>query len=99
MRRRLRLRPLCQGVVEVANVAAQRLVGASAGRVLSGLIALVLASPVGAMIMAGSRVYEAMGCDHRALSFLARRTPPRSARGGRRSTGNPGPHDGRHRMG
>ena len=26
------------------------------------------------MIMAGSRVYEAMGCDHRALSFLARRT-------------------------
>jgi APA family basic amino acid/polyamine antiporter len=26
------------------------------------------------MLMAGSRVYEAMGCDHRALSFLARRT-------------------------
>jgi APA family basic amino acid/polyamine antiporter len=65
------------GVVEVANVAAQRLVGASAGRVLSGLIALVLASSVGAMTMAGSRVYEAMGCDHRPLSLLARR----SARG------------------
>jgi APA family basic amino acid/polyamine antiporter len=62
------------GVIEVANVAAQRLVGAPGGRVLSGLIALVLASSVGAMLMAGSRVYEAMGCDHRALSFLARRT-------------------------
>ncbi len=63
------------GVVEVANVAAQRLVGGAAGRALSGLIALVLASSVGAMVMAGSRVYEAMGRDHRALSFLARRTP------------------------
>jgi APA family basic amino acid/polyamine antiporter len=62
------------GVVEVASVAAQRLVGAPAGRALAGLIALVLASSVGAMILAGSRVYEAMGCDHRALSFLARRT-------------------------
>jgi APA family basic amino acid/polyamine antiporter len=62
------------GVVEVANVAAQRLVGAPGGRVLSGLIAMVLASSVGAMLMAGSRVYEAMGCDYRAFSFLARRT-------------------------
>lgn len=62
------------GVVEVASVAAQKLVGAPGGRLLSGLIALVRASSVGAMLMAGSRVYEAMGCDHRALSFLARRT-------------------------
>jgi APA family basic amino acid/polyamine antiporter len=37
------------------------------------VIALALASSVGAMIMAGSRVYEAMGSDYRALSFLARR--------------------------
>jgi APA family basic amino acid/polyamine antiporter len=62
------------GVVQVATVAAQKLVGAPGGRVLSGVIALVLASSVGALLMAGSRVYEAMGCDYRALSFLARRT-------------------------
>lgn len=62
------------GVIEVAHVVARKLAGPSAGRVLSGVVALVLASSVGAMVMAGSRVYEAMGCDYRALSFLARRT-------------------------
>jgi basic amino acid/polyamine antiporter, APA family len=62
------------GVVEVAHVVAVKLVGPSAGRVLAGVVALVLASSVGAMVMAGSRVYEAMGCDYRAVSFLAKRT-------------------------
>jgi APA family basic amino acid/polyamine antiporter len=62
------------GVVEVANVGARHLMGPSAGRVLSGAIALVLASSAGGMIMAGSRVYEAMGTDYRALALLARRT-------------------------
>ncbi len=62
------------GVVEVGHVAAVRLLGPGAGRVLSGLVALVLASSVGAMLMAGPRVYEAMGRDHPALAVLARRT-------------------------
>ncbi len=62
------------GVVEVGHVAAVRLLGPGAGRVLSALVALVLASSVSAMLMAGPRVYEAMGIDYPALSILARRT-------------------------
>lgn len=62
------------GVVEVGHVAALRVAGPAAGRILAGVVAVVLASSVGAMILAGSRVYEAIGSDHRALGFLARRT-------------------------
>jgi len=62
------------GVVEVGHVAAARLLGPGAGRVLSALVALVLASSVSAMLMAGPRVYETMGLDYPALSILARRT-------------------------
>jgi APA family basic amino acid/polyamine antiporter len=62
------------GVVEVGHVAAVRLLGPGAGRVLSALVALALASSVSAMLMAGPRVYETMGVDHPSLAFLARRT-------------------------
>ena len=62
------------GVVEVGHVAAVRLFGERAGSALSGLIALALVSWVSAMIMAGPRVYEAVGVDHPRLSFLGRRT-------------------------
>lgn len=62
------------GVVEVADVAARRLAGPIAGRGVSGVIALALASSVGAMFLTGPRVTAAMGHDHRALGFLARRT-------------------------
>ena len=62
------------GVVEVGHLAASRLLGPVAARVVTGLIALCLASSVSAMLMAGSRVYEAMGRDHPGLAFLARRT-------------------------
>jgi APA family basic amino acid/polyamine antiporter len=61
------------GVVEVGHVAAVRLLGPAAGRVLSALVALVLASSVSAMLMAGPRVYEAMGQDYPWLAILARR--------------------------
>jgi len=62
------------GVVEVGHVAAVRLLGPGAGRIASALVALCLASSVSAMLMAGPRVYESMGRDHRALAVLARRT-------------------------
>jgi APA family basic amino acid/polyamine antiporter len=62
------------GIVEVAHLAAGRLAGPAASRALSGLIALTLASSVGAMLMSGPRVSDAIGRDHRALAFLARRT-------------------------
>jgi APA family basic amino acid/polyamine antiporter len=62
------------GVVEVGHVAAVRLLGPGAGRALSALVALVLASSVSAMLMAGPRVYERMGQDYPSLALLARRT-------------------------
>ena len=62
------------GVVEVGHVAAVALLGPGAGRVLSALIAVILASSVSAMLMAGPRVYETMGRDHPSLAILARRT-------------------------
>jgi APA family basic amino acid/polyamine antiporter len=62
------------GVVEIGHVAAVKLLGPSAGRGLSVLIALVLAGSVSAMLMEGPRVYERMGLDYPALAVLARRT-------------------------
>lgn len=66
--------PALAGKVEVGHVAAERLFGSEAGSVLSSLIALALVSSVSAMLMAGPRVYEAMGADHPPLRVLARRT-------------------------
>ncbi len=60
------------GKVEVGHVAALSLFGARAGALLSGLIACALVSSVSAMTMVGSRVYEAMGSDFRALAGLRR---------------------------
>lgn len=62
------------GVVEVGHVAAVHLFGESAGRMLSGLIALALVSSISAMIMAGPRVYQAMGETCPRLAFLGMRT-------------------------
>jgi basic amino acid/polyamine antiporter, APA family len=62
------------GVVEVGHVAAAKLLGDGAGLLVSVVIALVLASSVSAMLMAGPRVCEAMGVDHPRLAFLAYRT-------------------------
>jgi APA family basic amino acid/polyamine antiporter len=62
------------GVVEIAHAAARNVAGAGAGRFVSGLVALTLASSISAMLMAGARVYDAMGADFRVLSFLSRRT-------------------------
>lgn len=62
------------GVVEVAAVAAQHLFGDAAGKAVSATIAVGLVSAVGAMIMAGPRIYATMGEDYRPLRFLAART-------------------------
>ncbi len=60
------------GKVEVGHVAATHLFGGRAGGLLSALIACALVSSVSAMTMVGSRVYEAMGTDFRALAGLRR---------------------------
>jgi basic amino acid/polyamine antiporter, APA family len=62
------------GVVEVGHVAAVKLLGPRAGSALSAVIALVLVASVSAMLMAGPRVYQQMGCDHPRLAVLALRT-------------------------
>jgi len=59
---------------EVAYVATTHLFGESAGRWLSGLIAIGLAPTVGAMVFAGPRVYAAMAEDGLFFSRFARRS-------------------------
>ena len=54
----------------VGHVAAVGLFGEGAARVLSGIIAAGLVSTVGALVMTGPRVYEAVGCDYPKLAFL-----------------------------
>lgn len=61
------------GVLEVGHVAAVELLGPRAGSALSLVIAFGLVSTVGALVMTGTRVLEAMGRDHAALALLARR--------------------------
>lgn len=72
----LRTTPLADlfDVVEVGAVAAERIFGSSGGRLMSGVIALLLVSTVSAMTLAGPRVVEAMARDLPALRPLAERT-------------------------
>lgn len=63
---------LAAPVVEVGDVAAKNLFGASAGRLISSVIALALVSAVSAMVMAGPRVYAAMAADRALPRRLAR---------------------------
>lgn len=63
-----------EGVVEIGHVAATHLFGATAGRVLSAIIALGLISTIGALVVTGARVYDAIGRDHRPLRVLSRKT-------------------------
>lgn len=61
------------GQVEIAHVAASHLFGPAAGKLLSTVIALGLISTVGALVMTGPRIYEAMGRDYPRLRVLSRR--------------------------
>ena len=61
------------GTVEIAAVAARHLFGPTAGRVLAAIVALGLVSTIGALVVTGTRVYDAIGRDHPALAPLARR--------------------------
>jgi len=61
-------------IEEVGDATARALFGASAGKLLSTLIALALVSSVSAMVMAGPRVYAAMAEDGALPRELARRS-------------------------
>lgn len=58
------------GQVEVAQIAAIHAFGHEAARWIATLVALGLLSTVGALVMTGARVSEAMGEDYARLSFL-----------------------------
>jgi basic amino acid/polyamine antiporter, APA family len=62
------------GVVEVGALSATELFGASGGRIMSGLIALLLTATVSAMVLAGSRVTEAVSHDLPSLSSVGVRS-------------------------
>ncbi len=71
------------GVMEVGGECAQALFGAGIGRLFSGAIALGILSVISAMIMAGPRVYYAMGRDEVFFGLFGRvtrgrRTPGRA---------------------
>lgn len=59
------------GQLEVAHVAAEHLLGPVAAPWVSGLVAVGLATSVGALTMTGPRIYERMGQDHARLRTLA----------------------------
>ncbi|MFT5353631.1 MAG: APA family basic amino acid/polyamine antiporter [Polyangiales bacterium] len=70
------------GEADVAYIAARESLGEPAARGLSALIAFGLLSTIGAMIMTGARVLEAMGRRDSRLASLVRREPneqPRAA--------------------
>ncbi|HEY3935343.1 MAG TPA: amino acid permease, partial [Gemmatimonadales bacterium] len=62
------------GQVEVGAIVAGHVLGPSGGKVMSGLIALLLVSTISAMTLAGPRVIEAMAGDFPPLRPLAHRT-------------------------
>lgn len=72
----LRTTPIADlaGQVEVGAIVAGHVLGDSGGRVMSGLIALLLVSTISAMTLAGPRVIEAMAEDIPPLRALAQRT-------------------------
>lgn len=62
------------GQVRIGHVAAVNLFGQAAGRGMSLMIAIGLVSTVGAMMIAGPRVYEAIGWDYPSLAILTKRS-------------------------
>jgi APA family basic amino acid/polyamine antiporter len=62
------------GVVEVGALSATELFGAGGGRIMSGLFAALLVATVSAMVLAGSRVTEAVARDLPSLSRLGARS-------------------------
>lgn len=71
----LRTTPIADmaGLPEFGAVVAERIFGPAGGRIMSGLIALLLVSTISAMTLAGPRVIEAMAEDLPPLRPLAQR--------------------------
>ena len=73
-----------RGTVEVGALSGARILGPIGGRVMSGVIALVLVATISSFLMAGSRVTQAVGAGSPRLRWLAERAAdgvPRRALG------------------
>ena len=60
-------------VVDIAGVSAQNIFGIEGGKIMSGIIAVLLLSTISAMTIAGPRVNSVMGEDYKVLSFFAKK--------------------------
>lgn len=75
-------RAALEGVVEVGALSAQAMFGEAGGRIMSGMIAMLLVATISAMVMAGSRVTEAVTRDLVRLHMIGARSAnqvPRNA--------------------
>ena len=63
-----------RGTVEVGALSGARILGPIGGRVMSGIISLVLVATISGFLMAGSRVTQAVGAGSPGLRWLAARS-------------------------
>ncbi|TAF64172.1 MAG: amino acid permease [Cytophagales bacterium] len=59
--------------LEVGALSAEVFLGSTGGKIMAGMIALLLVSSISAMVFAGPRVTQAMGEDIKILNFLAQK--------------------------
>ena len=63
---------LLTGKLEIGVITAQHALGVSAGKIMGGVLALLLISTVSAMTMAGPRVLQVIGQDLSTFNYLSR---------------------------
>lgn len=63
-----------RGQKEIGIIAANYIFGDSVGRIVGGLLTLLLISTVSALTLAGPRALQAVGQDYKAMSWLAKST-------------------------
>ncbi|WP_427450225.1 APC family permease [Litorimonas sp. WD9-15] len=63
-----------QGKVEIGYIAAEGIFGETGGRLVGGMLALLLISTVSAMTLAGPRALQAIGEDYHAMRWLSKST-------------------------
>ena len=60
-----------EGKIEIGVIVAEQVLGGEGGRVMGGLLSLMLISTVSAMVLAGPRVLQVIGEDFTVFSFLS----------------------------
>ena len=63
-----------KGQLEIGYLSAEKILGPAGGRVMGGMISLLLISSISSMIFAGPRITQAMGEDMSILRFIAKKS-------------------------